>query len=814
MNRLIQLLLLPPVIALLSNTSTAGNINNSPASGSVSGVITDQMSGKAMQYVNVALFKLPDSSLITGTISDSTGRFEINKITWGKYYLEISFMGYKKAKTGSFTLDANNRTNSLGDIQLSPSSEMLKAVEVTGEKSRIEYKIDKRVINVDKDISAKGGTAVNVLENTPSVQVDAQGNVTLRGSSDYLVLIDGKPSPVKGSDALKQIPANSIQQVEVITNPSAKYDVEGQAGIINLIMKKEKMLGMNGNINASAGTGKKYTSNAQINYRKKKFNFFGGYEFARNKYTGDINLTSVYFLENNGEKISNRINQEYHNDNLTFNAGMDYTLDKNNTFSFSGSYGEQGYDQGSNSKYNILKDTATTYQYFTSKIFNHIFGRVTTLTADYQHTYGENHTLSVSNYFFQWDGRDDNTMSVSNTDAGFQFVDFASKLRFVKNNYNYQYRANIDYKQPLWKGSLEAGGQYRYEYRYDDLDFKNFDVAQQVWYYNTVFSNVSNYYNSIYSGYVTYQNMFKGIGYQLGARSEYFQRTIKISNELKDYNYDKFMVYPSIHLSKDFKGKHQIQASYSRRINRPVPYLLNNNPSYIDPNNIFKGTPTMKPEYTDAYELNYRYAAKIFSFSAQTYFRNTTNSFTAIRTLMPDGITYHTLTNADNQKAAGVELGIDLNLAKWWMINTGANLYHYTIKAKVYATEESRSTDTWDARFVSNWSLKWGTRLQAIAYYRAPSLDVQGKVTDIYVVNLALSQPLIKGKANISLVAQDIFKSQKFTYSFGDTQVDNNYVIQNEGQILMINFSYSFNNFQHKQRGRGDDASFGGGRAF
>ena len=222
----------------------------------------------------------------------------------------------------------------------------------------------------------------------------------------------------------------------------------------------------------------------------------------------------------------------------------------------------------------------------------------------------------------------------------------------------------------------------------------------------------------------------------------------------------------------------------------------------------------MKPEYTDAYELNYRFAAKVFSAFLQSYYRNTIHSFSAVRELKSDGITYHELVNADNSKSYGIELGADINLAQWWQISTGANIYHYTVEAEISGTKADQSTNTWDARLVSNWGLKWGTRLQAIAYYRAPSVDVQGKITDLYVINLAVSQVFMKGKANLSLVVQDLFKTANFTYSFQAPGVNNRYHITNEGQIIMVNFSYSFNNFQQKQRGRNDDSSFGGGRAF
>lgn len=211
------------------------------ASSSISGKFIDAISGTPMEYVSVAVFKSNDSSLVKGTTSDAKGTFNFEKIPTGEYYLKASFVGYEKKLVPAIAINKSNRKSDLGQIQMAPISTQVNEVVVTAEKSRVEYKIDKRVINVDKDISAKGGTAVNALENTPSVQVDPQGNVSLRGSSDFVVLIDGKPSVLKGSEALKQIPASSIKQIEVITNPSAKYDADGQAGIINIVMKKDKL---------------------------------------------------------------------------------------------------------------------------------------------------------------------------------------------------------------------------------------------------------------------------------------------------------------------------------------------------------------------------------------------------------------------------------------------------------------------------------------------------------------------------------------------------------------------------------------------
>jgi outer membrane receptor protein involved in Fe transport len=331
---------------------------------------------------------------------------------------------------------------------------------------------------------------------------------------------------------------------------------------------------------------------------------------------------------------------------------------------------------------------------------------------------------------------------------------------------------------------------------------------------NDTFSYTQDYLNTIYSGYATYSDNFYGIGFQLGLRSEYFARLIEDTGLGEPAEFNKFMFYPSVHLSKSLNDKHQLQLSYSRRINRPQAWLLNNTPSYIDPYNIFKGSPFLKPEYTDAYEFNYRVVFQKVTFSAQSYFRYTTNLFTSLRNLQSNGIMVHQLTNSKDQTAYGQELGFDFNIFKWWQINTGTNIYHYSLRTLINSDEKTSAINTWDARLVSSFNLKWGTRLQAVTYMRGKNKDAMGTNEGFYTCNLAVNQSLMKGKANIGLSAQNIFNSIKFDYLTQSNTFNNKYNIQAEGPIIMLNFSYSFNNFQNKNRGRADDLQFKGGGAF
>ena len=812
-KKLFALLAAITVCLLFVNSSNAENYVADPKGGSISGRVLDASTNQPMEYVNVAMFRSSDSTLITGTITSPDGQFKLDKIASGEYYLRLTFLGFENQIIKNVLVNAKSLQADLGDIKLAAAAAELGGVAIVADRAKVEYQIDKRVVNVSQDIVAKGGTAVSVLENTPSVLVDPQGNVSLRGSYDYIVLIDGKPSVLKGSDALKQINAASIKQIEVITNPSAKYEADGKAGIINIIQKKDKLQGMNGTASLSLGTLDKYSANGLVNYRRKKVNVFAGIDFAKNKYTNDITINNISFLEEGNQHIYEQVEQYNHNDNFGGKVGIDYELNEKNSFSVSGNYGLQGYDRGAHAEYNYYFEGSELKNYFKSNSDMDVTGNVPGLNLDYTHKFGENHTLSFSSTYSSWDGVDENLVTEYSTDANYNELATQSGLKYKKDNFNYQYRLNADYKKPINKGTLEAGFQYRYENRKDDLVFENLDVESNTWIINLLYTSELDYKNDIYSGYATYSDTKWGIGYMLGVRTEYFARTIKFSNDADAYDYDKFMLYPSVHLTKSFKEKHQFQLSYSRRINRPQPWLLNKTPGYIDPYNIFQGSPELEPEFTDAFELNYRVIYnKVFTLSVQTYYRNTTNSFDTKRTLGEDGIMVHELYNADRSQSYGAEFGMDFNLTKWWQLSTGTNLYHINLDAS--STSSTRSNNTFDARIISNFSLKWGTRIQAIGYARGPNVDAQGEAGGFYTVNLAVSQPILKGKVNVGFSAQNLFNSIKFEYLASSENYDNSYKIDTEGLLLQFTASYSFNNFQNKQRGRADAASFKGGGAF
>lgn len=780
--------------------------------GQIKGKVIDDSSGKAMEYANIHLYSLSDSTLITGTISSPDGSFLLEKVKSGRYYLVISFIGFENTRSKHIEVSSSNKIIDLGNIKLSPISTDIDEVNVVSEKLQIEYQIDKRVINVDKNLAASGGTAVQVLENTPSVQVDAEGNVSLRGSSDFVVLIDDKPTILKGSDALKQIPAANIDKIEVITNPSAKYEADGSAGIINIKTKKNKLNGFSGMFNASVGTGDKKSTNINLNYRMGKINFFLGGEYMDNKYPNSISYKSTQYLSSgtnhtifNGELYQMQ-------EAVVIKGGIDYTINDKNSLSVSGSAGDRGFDSGGNTDYTITTEGNTSYS--ESETEKDVVGHVKELNADFTHTFGERHNWITSLHYDQWDGYNNSKLEEFETDENGNRTATTHRQRLPQDEFNYLYRINTDYKRPIGQnGRIEAGYQFRFHDRTDDLTFEIYDNETDTWQNNSTFTNKMDYQRYIQSAYTMYANQIKGFGYQIGLRAEYTDRNIKMSGEDKTYTYNKLSLFPSAHISKELPNKQQMQASYSRRTRRPVAWLLNGTPGFIDANNIFKGNPEVEPEYTNSYELNYRKNFKKLSVSVQTYYKQTLNRFTQIRTMDDNGVTTHLFSNSGEDRSAGVELGTNINAAKWLQINLNTNFYNYEIEGEIEGVQTSQRNITWDANMNTTVKLKWKTKIQLNTYYSAESVDLQGKRSDFITFTLSANKTFLDGRASLGVVARDVFNTFQFDYLAEMPNYRTEYKMNPE-QVFSINFTYRFNNYQQKNRGSRDKVEFGGSGGF
>jgi outer membrane receptor protein involved in Fe transport len=771
--------------------------------GIITGKVMDKNQKVAMQYTNVVFYRLPDSTMINGTITGKDGTFKFKGLKNGTYYIKVHFIGFKIKNISGIVISDKKKEVKLPVIYLEPETATLKAVEVKANRSRITYEVDKKVVNVTKDLMASAGSAVDVLENVPSIDVDIEGNVSLRGSSNFTVLIDGHPSVLKGNDALQQIPASSIQRIEIITNPSAKYDPEGVGGILNIILKKDKNLGINGMLNASAGTKNKYRGNALVGYRTKKINAFfsadGNYRDFNMKVTSDDQTffpDTINYRHTLIHGIRNR-------NGFGLNGGLDYYVDKKSTLSLSGKYGGYGFGMDNTSRRYIHTDPASEEDYSKSVSHSDRWGHYYNVQGDFLHKFNaRGHQIEFYGYYSGRSSDDNETQSDYVTDSLWEELDVEpSSLRTQTLDTSTDMRLKADYALPLGKkGKFEAGLQSRFYNETGKYIYETFDTLTGDWMPNENYNNTVNFKRNIHSVYVTFKNQYKGFGYEVGFRTEYTDRSVKNSNGKAPFILQRFDYFPSLHLSYQLPKNYQVYTSYSRRINRPGQWSLNPFPMIIDPYNIRVGNPELQPEYIDSYELGLQ---KIFSksfLSFEAYYRKTTNKITRVRLLDTTGIMVHTSKNLNKDFAAGAELMANLKIVKWFSLNASFNIYNYRLEGNLEGSDVAANSVNWSLRTTASFYLKNNFRIQWMGIYRSPTATVQGTRKGFFYTNLAVRKDFFKRKLNLTLSARDLLGTARYESTASGKGFYSHMTFRREWPIITLNVAYIINNYRQKRR--------------
>ncbi len=756
-----------------------------------------------MQYSSVVLYSLPDSTMVNGTITERDGAFKFKGVKNGHYYMMIHFMGFKIKTINNIEVANTQRQIKLPVIYLEPVAATLQGVVVKASRSRISYQVDKEVVNVSKDLMASAGSAVDVLENVPSVNVDLNGNVTLRGSSNFQVLINGHPSVLKGNDALQQIPAATIQRIEIITNPSAKYDPEGVGGILNIILKKDRKLGVNGVVNASAGNRKRYRGNALLGYRTKKINVFvsanGSY---RDMYMSMNSQDLTYAGDTTNYRITN-IDGIRNRKGFGLTGGLDYYPDKKSTLTLSGDYGGYGFGMNNSSKIYIYTVPATTDNYSNSISHSNRWGHYYTAQADFLHKFNNSgHQIEAYAYYSGKNSIDKENQSNYNTDSLWNDLGMnPSSLRTRTVDSSFNLRVKLDYTLPIGKkGKFEAGYQSRFYNESGKYTYEPFDTATNEWVANEKYNNIVDFKRNIHSAYVSFEDVYKSFGYELGFRTEYTDRNVNNHNGKTPFKINRLDYFPTIHLSYQLSKNYQVYSSYSRRINRPRQWSLNPFPRIIDPYNIWVGNPELEPEYIDSYELGLQ---KIFStsfLSFQAYYRKTTNKITRIRVLDTSGVMIHTSQNLNKDFALGAELMANLKPVKWFGLYASLNLYHYRLEGNLQGSDVAANSTNWSGRMTASFSLKHNFRLQLMGIYRSPTVTIQGTRKGFFYTNLAVRKDFFKRKLNLTLSARDFLGTAHYESTASGIGFYSHSVFRMEWPIISLNLSYIINNYRQKRQ--------------
>lgn len=782
-----------------------------PARAIIKGKVIDAETNQSMEYANVSIYSKKDSSLVSGGITDERGEFRVSQIDFGTYYVEANFIGFNKTRINDIRISASNREIDLGTIKLEPSSQELEEVNVVANRARISYQIDKKVINVDQDINAAGGSAVDVLENTPSVEVDIEGNVTLRGSSNFTVYIDGKPSILDGSEALRQLPASVIENIEIITNPSAKYDPDGMAGIINVVMKKNILSGFNGIVNTMVGTGDKYRGDLLINYKTKKFNVFLGADWRDETFTGEIETDRRTFSNDTTRSIIRDGDRNYQRKGYEFKGGLDLYLSDRTTMTFSGNFGYSSSARDGFNRSRNFTDPESETIYSVEEDISERESDFYSANIDFQHKFDEEgeHKLDATFYYANEKGPDEEIEKELLTDANYNKIGGSLRHnRTLETEDEDEYRVKVDYTRPIPNGKIEAGFQSRIDREYEDYLFQDADEDGN-WIYNEDFSSEQYFSRDIHAVYGTFNNKLGKLQYMLGLRGEYTDRSVKHSASTDPYEINRFDYFPTLHLSYDISKQTQFMTSYSKRIDRPGGRELDPFPSYIDRFTIWVGNPGLDPQYTDSYELGLMQRFGTSSYiSLEGFYKQTNNLISRVQELGDDGILYMTYENLNKDHSLGGEFMANINLTEWLLLNGSFSVFRYRIEGELDGESIDRTSTNYNGRINTTIRFSPNSRLQFTGYYRGPSVSAQGEYKSMLFSNLAYRHDFMNKKLSATLSFRDMFGSRSFESISHGQDFSSMFKMNRESQVLTLTLSYKINNYKLDNGNGGRD---GGG---
>ncbi len=793
--------------------------------GKVKGVVLADNTKTPVEYATIAMYAAADSSFVTGTITDHLGHFRMELPPPGDYYLTISFLGMKAMKSEVFHIDDNTKTLSLGNFYLRADSKTLSEVEVVSRQSSVEFQTDRKVIRVDRQLTATGGTAVDVLEKVPSVQVDVEGNVTLRGSSGFTVLVDGKPTILEPSDVLRQIPAGTIQNIEIITNPSVKYEPDGVTGIINIVTRKNRLDGLSGNVNLNTGSFGNYGGDLLLNYRVKKVNFFIGGNYNTRPHPGTTRSERETYLNDTTFFVRSSGDRERNFSNYGIRGGIEVNPTKKDYFSLSGKYGHWNMERSSVLLYDQWNSfVPETYSYNSIDKTN-FDGTYYGINGVYQHRFvkeertkrpaGEHpakesrpggrppvhmkkteHKLEAE-IIYQYRNNDEYTVN--------ELRDLGDSLtggkKNIENGPSRVLRLKMDYSLPVGKkDKFETGFQSRNGKSTDITELYLYNPETGELEFDPKFYHETDYKRNIYALYSLYAGEVKNFGYQAGLRVEYTDRNIAMSGE-EDVLLNRWDYFPTVHLSYNLPAEQQMMASYARRIQRSRGWQLEPFITWQDQYNVRQGNPELKPEYTDSYDMSYLKNFGDNFVSLEGYYRTTHNKVERVSSVYTEDVMMHTFENVGKDYALGAEVMLSLGITKWWSMDVSGDLYNYKLKGTLYDQPFDRTSTNWNSRMNNTFTLwKYG-QVQVSGRYNSASITAQGTSAAYYSLDAALKAGFFNRSLSLTLRARDILGTAKRDFISEGEDFYSHVVYEPRSPTVTFTVSYRFNNFKPSKRG-------------
>ncbi len=772
-----------------------------PVQAVITGFIYEKSSDKPLEFAQIILQKAKDSTFVQGAVTDNKGKFSFEKVPFGEYRITYSFIGFEKTGTSVLKVSAGANRLILGKLYIAETVRALNEVEVTGRKSTFVNSIDRKTFNVGEDLMSKTGSLSDLLQNVPSVQVDIDGNVSLRGSDNVTILIDGKPSSMMNLNRaaiLQQIPANSIEKIEVITNPSAKYKPDGTSGIINIVLKKNKSLGTNGNASANVGNDNRYNGNFAMNYNPGKFNVFGNLGFRQDD-RNRINNISTQTYSNGKETSSIYNHSDSHGRPISFIAGLgaDFKIDARNRFGVSANYNYRYQEQSDQSVYHVDSNSVRQEDYNRNRFLPETETDLE-MASFYQHKFAkEGHELNVNYTASHTTEFEDNYYTnIYRIPASEVFYD-----NMFYHHWNNVSQLLAEYSNPLTKESkLEAG--YEMDYVNNDQDLHRDTTAVNKQVFATDISRSNRFIRSEMTNvvYVTYERDYDKFSYMLGFRGEITANSANLVTKNMVINNQYSRLYPSLHTSYKFTDKQEMQFNYSHRIRRPEDEQLNPFPEYQDLRNIRQGNPYLLPEDIHSFELGYKYKKGVTTFLSTVYCRFNFNGITSITKAHGDTL-ISTLENLAESKSAGLELILSTSFGKFATLNLSSNTFYNTIDASALGYSSNKSSISLLLSGSLGINLSKSTVWQINSIYTGEQLTPQGKRLPSFVLNTGLKQEVLKKKAAIILTVSDVFNSLTNKSVIDTPDLQRQEDRKRTARIIYCGFTYNFGSSGKKQNG-------------
>jgi outer membrane receptor protein involved in Fe transport len=770
--------------------------NSSKAIYTISGSIQDEQHNP-VPFANAAVYNNSDSALVAGAASDVNGLFSVS-IGPGSYYLKITFLSYREKIVKNVMVTDHDLK--VGTVILQADTRLLEAVEIEGEKSQMELQLDKRVFNVGTDLSSSGGNAADILNNVPSVNVEVDGTVSLRGNENVRILINGKPSGlIAGNpDNLRNLQGNLVERVEVITNPSSRYEAAGEVGIINIVLKKNQENGLNGTFTGNAGYPDFLGGSYSLNMRRKKVNLFSSYGMDYRKHPGSSSLYQRFEGGARETRQTGDLSRSGFSHNIM--GGLDYFIDDKNTIT-----GSVMYNFGKGDNTSVL-----TYDDFlngeaagtmvrtdrekedednleTSLNYKHEFSKKgQTLTADFQ-------------YDKRLDGERSNYTQVEDDSTTIQ----RAKNIAVDKNWFFQ----SDYVQPFsTDGKFEAGLRSASRLVTNDYALEQ-NGEDGTWTVFPAFNNNLRYTERIHAAYLMAGNKFGKVSVQAGLRGEYSDITTELTETDEVNHREYFNLFPSVNLGYEISKNKTLQISYSKRINRPDFRDLLPFSNFSDSRNFFQGNPNLQPEYTHSFETGYLLNWENGSILSSAYYRYRVGDIQHITQVDDDGTTRVFPVNVGSTNAYGLEFNFSLTVARWWDITSSANFYRSITEGRYLDEPLARDTYSLHARTTSKMKLGEGFEFQTSFFYRGPRETTQGRQLAAYSADLALAKDILKGKGTISANVRDLLNSRKWR-SIVDIPEDDYYSESSRQwapRQVRLTFTYRLNQMKNKDRQRSEN---------